>query len=597
VTEHNYTIKCEISKLPSGRMPMVFNVHWNDKRYHTLPYWATVDEHIQDAAQEITEELGLDVPFDSELLRAARDEELQRLERLLACRSDGSDNFLSDTMNSATFARTEFHRHWLVENLLVANEPVIVAGPSKSCKTTIMIDLAISLAKGRPFLGFFRVPTPVNVAFISGESGEATIQETAIRVCRAKGLELEDADAMWNFKLPRLSKESDLDRLRAYLRDKGIQVVIIDPLYLCLTRRGSGTSTTNLFDVGPLLHQVAQICREAGATLILIHHTRQAKAATKGGIGRPAELTDIAFAGIGEFGRQWLVLSRRRAFRPGSGEHQLWLSAGGSAGQSGLWELDIEEGKLQTDFSGREWKVTVREHNENAQAEETNKMDRSTKNGEKVRETAIKIVAFLQSRPNGETKTAIVMEKIASRTVTLAALEALQNDGTLVSCIVRKPGGPSLKNHAGLKLAPIAEEQGVESGRNPNEIEGGAPNSVEQDLETEDTSNEDGERGEPDDDESVPEEEAPSEDPEDDEQDHAEFKEYERNRLSEIFASLEDEEQDEEELDEEELDEEELDEEEQDEEEQDEEEQDEEEQDEDDDWLDNEDDVSGDEEE
>jgi RecA-family ATPase len=98
-----------------------------------------------------------------------------------------------------------------IDRILVAGQPAILAGPSKGLKTTLAIDLGLSLASGEPFLGAFRVNRQRRVLLMSGESGSATIQETARRIMLAKNGELRHVDDfMYCQELPSLSRKRDL---------------------------------------------------------------------------------------------------------------------------------------------------------------------------------------------------------------------------------------------------------------------------------------------------------------------------------------------------------------------------------------------------
>ena len=83
------------------------------------------------------------------------------------------------TMTSAELDAADLHTEYLVEGILAAGQPCVIAASKKSLKTTTAIDLAMSLASRSPFLGKFHVPKSVRVALMSGESGDAVIQETA----------------------------------------------------------------------------------------------------------------------------------------------------------------------------------------------------------------------------------------------------------------------------------------------------------------------------------------------------------------------------------------------------------------------------------
>src|SRR5262249_10222579 len=99
-------------------------------------------------------------------------------------------------ITSAEFDGANYSLEWLVKNVVVKGQPLIIGGPKKALKTSMVVDLAVSVAGGRKFLGEFFTPEPCRVAVLSGESGEATLQSTARRVAAAKGLRLADLNIL-----------------------------------------------------------------------------------------------------------------------------------------------------------------------------------------------------------------------------------------------------------------------------------------------------------------------------------------------------------------------------------------------------------------
>ncbi|MDA0284889.1 MAG: AAA family ATPase, partial [Planctomycetota bacterium] len=91
-------------------------------------------------------------------------------------------------LDSATFASTTFRRHYLVKRVLVEGQSCIIGGPKKCLKTGTLVDLAVSLGTGTPFLSNpnFVVPERVRTCVLSGESGGFTLKETAQRICAAR---------------------------------------------------------------------------------------------------------------------------------------------------------------------------------------------------------------------------------------------------------------------------------------------------------------------------------------------------------------------------------------------------------------------------
>jgi replicative DNA helicase len=293
-----------------------------------------------------------------------------------------ANQYAFDPITAAALDCGDYTPQWLVKNILVAMQPAVIGGGHKAMKTTTGLDLAISLATGTPFLGQFQIPAAKRVCFLSGESGEHTIQETSRRICAARGFTLGSIADMLHFEftLPQLAETKDRAELQSGIRDLRCEVVFLDPLYLALGGAASDAAS-NVYAMGPLLLNVARACLDVGCTPALLHHYRTT------GRGNDKynvpSLDDLAFAGIKEYARQWLLLNRREEYTPGSGMHRLWLSVGGSMGHGGLWGYDADEGQLDENFRGRHWHVTVTNPGDAREAAQTAKNDAKDRDREK----------------------------------------------------------------------------------------------------------------------------------------------------------------------------------------------------------------------
>src|SRR5262249_51454331 len=149
-------------------------------------------------------------------------------------KANARKGFKFKAITAAELDAEDYRMEWLIEGVMVRDQPCVAGGPKKVLKTSLLIDLALSLGSSTAFLGKFRVPQKLRTVLISGESGQATIQRTARQVALSKGVKLADCDCGFMFRLPQLSAEEDLMELTRGLRQGRWEVAIVDPLYLCL---------------------------------------------------------------------------------------------------------------------------------------------------------------------------------------------------------------------------------------------------------------------------------------------------------------------------------------------------------------------------
>jgi hypothetical protein len=384
------------------------------------------------AKQRRLRELGI------ELIQRAHNGKIDREEiKLLfddVIETETSESILFPALTCAELDGGQFDIEFLISGILVARQPCIMAGPQKSLKTSLLVDLGISLATGGHFLGRFPVTRPARVALMTGESGLGTLQETARRIAYAAGKHLAEIDGLlFSEHLPRFGNYEHETALEKFIVDNALEVLAIDPAYLAMP----GDRPENLFEQGRLLRGMSEVCREAGCMMILAHHTR------KGRVDPFAvpELSDIAWSGFQEFARQWLLVGRRELYLPGSGEHRLWLSVGGSAGHGGLWALDIQEG-TQATSGGRYWNVEVLSTDDARAAVVDHKAtQRQARQTEQLEADRREIVGAAVKLPGPETKNGLRDRVAIPHKRFPAAFASLVADGSLQDVEIQKSNG------------------------------------------------------------------------------------------------------------------------------------------------------------
>jgi AAA domain len=183
---------------------------------------------------------------------------------------------------------------WLVEGLWPADAYGVLAAEDKAGKTWAILDLAVSVAAGRPWLGAFSCPQPGRVLVFLGEGGQRAIVRRLRAACAHKGLAVEELAARIRlcFRVPRLTSGADLAAVAGELAACPAALVILDPLYLAVGVAGAGA---DLYAMGAVLSGIQGVCQRAGAALVVVTHWN------KTGEGRGAKR--ISGVGPGAWGR------------------------------------------------------------------------------------------------------------------------------------------------------------------------------------------------------------------------------------------------------------------------------------------------------
>ena len=238
----------------------------------------------------------------------------------------------------------------------------MIGGQNKSFKTTVGLDLLVSLATGRLFLNEFEIECPTKtIAIFSSETQEHLMTQYLGTILKSKHLTVDDFRKSFtiNSTIPPFIMRSDgsmkrNSRFEKYLKEKKPDVIFFDPLY----RMFLGVNQADISSMGQALEFVESTCMRFGAMPIFCHHSR--KPNTMNGQEFPVmTLNDLSGAGGGAFCRQWLLLSHTRRYVNGSGRLHACIGASGADEHQWIINVDTYDDERNRVWHPRAFKLNL----------------------------------------------------------------------------------------------------------------------------------------------------------------------------------------------------------------------------------------------
>lgn len=157
---------------------------------------------------------------------------------------------------------TEFPPNkWIVNGLIPDNGITIISGQPKSGKSFLTLDLGISLATGKNFLGEFGVQK-TGILLISKEDPQRLINERIKQLTDEEDLAIEFCTENQLF----LDTNEYIDEILKRTKEKGIKVIIIDSFRRIF--KGDENSSQVVSEV----HNRFKTLINEGLTIIFVHH-------------------------------------------------------------------------------------------------------------------------------------------------------------------------------------------------------------------------------------------------------------------------------------------------------------------------------------
>lgn len=189
---------------------------------------------------------------------------------------------LPEIVDAADFMRsTQEMPAELIAGILHKGSKLALGGSSKAFKTWTLLDMALSVAHGVPWLG--RETEQGKVLFANFEIQHYAWQRRIAALTHAKGIELKPgAILLWNLRGQAADFRILIPKIIGCCRAEKLALIILDPIY----KLYGGADENSARDVAALLNAIEELATETGAAVAYGSHFAKGNASAKEAIDR-----------------------------------------------------------------------------------------------------------------------------------------------------------------------------------------------------------------------------------------------------------------------------------------------------------------------
>ena len=214
----------------------------------------------------------------------------------------------------ASEIETPIHRQsWLIDRLWTHQAVGVIGGSPKCGKTWLALEMAVSVASGRPCFDTFPVASPGPVLLYAAEDSAMTLRSRLETLARLHKIDFDRLNVhVITIDSLRLDHPEHQDRLESTLHAYKPALLVLDPLV-----RVHGIDENVAGQVASLLGYLRSLQKNAGTAIALVHHVRK-NASPTGNAGYSLRGSGDLYAWLDSF----LYLRMHHGRRTLSAEHR-----------------------------------------------------------------------------------------------------------------------------------------------------------------------------------------------------------------------------------------------------------------------------------